>query len=54
MDRPAEYGPARPGEQRRSALGWERARRLLEWSPQTALAHGLTETVTWAKAHDGR
>jgi len=54
VDRPAEYGPARPGEQRRSALGWDRARRLLEWSPQTTLAHGLAETVTWARAHDGR
>ena len=51
---PAEYGPARPVEQRRSALGWDRAGRLLEWSPQTTLAHGLAETVTWARAHDGR
>ena len=53
VDRPAEYGPARPGEQRRSALGWDRARQLLDWAPTTPLDRGLAETVAWSRAHDG-
>ena len=52
-DRPAEHGPARPGEQRRSALTWERARLLLEWAPTTSLDRGLAETVAWARAGGG-
>jgi UDP-glucose 4-epimerase len=50
IDRPAEHGPARPGEQRRSALSWERARLLLEWAPIMPLDRGLAETVAWARA----
>ena len=53
VDRPAEYGPARPGEQRRSALSWERAKRLLEWAPSTPLERGLAETLAWARASGG-
>jgi UDP-glucose 4-epimerase len=51
VDRPAEHGPARPGEQRRSALAWDRARQLLDWAPTTPLERGLADTVTWARAH---
>lgn len=53
VDRPAEHGPARPGEQRRSALSWERAGSLLEWAPRTPLDRGLAETVAWARASGG-
>jgi len=53
VDRPAEHGPARPGEQRRSALSWERARRLLEWAPRIPLERGLAETVAWSRANGG-
>jgi UDP-glucose 4-epimerase len=53
QSRPAEYGPARPGEQRRSALGWERARQLLGWTPTTSLERGLAETVAWSRANAG-
>jgi UDP-glucose 4-epimerase len=53
LDRPAEHGPARPGEQRRSALGWDRARRLLEWAPTTTLERGLADTVAWSRANGG-
>jgi UDP-glucose 4-epimerase len=53
VDRLAEYGPARPGEQRRSALSWERAKRLLEWAPSTPLERGLAETLAWAQASGG-
>jgi UDP-glucose 4-epimerase len=53
VERAAAHGPPRPGEQRRSALAWERAHRLLEWAPSTDLDRGLAETVAWARAHDG-
>jgi UDP-glucose 4-epimerase len=45
--RPAEHGPARPGEQRRSVLDATRAKSLLGWSPTTPLEQGLTQTVAW-------
>ena len=51
VDRPAEHGPARPGEQRRSALACDRARKLLDWTPMTPLERGLADTVAWARAH---
>jgi UDP-glucose 4-epimerase len=54
VDRAAEHGPARPGEQRRSSLAWERAGTLLGWAPTTSLERGLADTVAWARAHDGR
>jgi UDP-glucose 4-epimerase len=50
VDRAADYGPARPGEQRRSALAWDRARRELGWAPSTSLERGVAETVAWARA----
>jgi UDP-glucose 4-epimerase len=53
VDRPADNGPARAGEQRRSALSWERARHLLEWAPTTPLDRGLAETVAWSRANGG-
>jgi UDP-glucose 4-epimerase len=53
VDRAAEYGPARPGEQRRSALGWQRARRLLDWEPRTTLERGLADTVAWSRTNGG-
>jgi UDP-glucose 4-epimerase len=53
VDRPADHGPARAGEQRRSALSWERARHLLEWAPTTPLDRGLAETVAWSRANGG-
>ena len=53
VDRSAEHGPARPGEQRRSALSWERARRVLEWAPSTPLDRGLAATVEWARSSGG-
>jgi UDP-glucose 4-epimerase len=52
VERAAEHGPARPGEQRRSALAWDRARQLLEWAPAMPLERGLAETVAWARSHD--
>lgn len=39
------HGPAKPGEQRRSALDSSRARKLLDWQPRLTLAEGLARTV---------
>jgi UDP-glucose 4-epimerase len=39
------HGPAKPGEQRRSALNSSRARELLGWQPLLSLAEGLARTV---------
>ena len=45
--RPADHGPAKPGEQRRSVLDASRAKSLLGWSTTTPLDQGLTQTVAW-------
>jgi len=47
VNRGAEHGPAKPGEQRRSLLDAARARSLLGWRPSTPLDEGLTQTVAW-------
>ncbi|MGA8142036.1 MAG: NAD-dependent epimerase/dehydratase family protein, partial [Desulfobaccales bacterium] len=39
------HGPAKPGEQRRSALDSTRAGKLLDWQPRLTLAEGLARTV---------
>jgi UDP-glucose 4-epimerase len=49
VERAAEHGPARPGEQRRSLLDASRAKALLGWTPATAIDDGLAKTFTWFK-----
>jgi UDP-glucose 4-epimerase len=49
----ARHGPAKPGEQRRSALDASRARRLLGWSPRVSLDQGLRLTVEHFRAAAG-
>jgi UDP-glucose 4-epimerase len=39
------HGPAKPGEQRRSALDSTQARERLGWQPQVSLTEGLGRTV---------
>jgi UDP-glucose 4-epimerase len=46
-DIPEEHGDAKPGEQQRSVLGYERAKRELDWSPQVDVGEGLRRTVEW-------
>ncbi|PSQ78518.1 MAG: UDP-glucose 4-epimerase [Bacteroidetes bacterium QH_6_63_17] len=41
------HGPAEPGEQQRSVLGYERAKEELGWSPQVSIEEGLARTVDW-------
>jgi UDP-glucose 4-epimerase len=40
-----EHGPAKPGEQRRSALDSTLAQKVLGWQPRTSLTEGLAQTV---------
>jgi UDP-glucose 4-epimerase len=44
---PIEHAPARPGELARSALGAEKAREWLGWSPGVPIADGLSRTFRW-------
>ena len=46
-DLPAEYGPARPGEQARSSIDPSKAARILGWRPETELAAGLKHTLAF-------
>jgi len=51
---PEVHGPAKPGEQRRSVLSWQRAAEVLGWRPETSLEDGLRQTVEYFRTrHDG-
>lgn len=41
--------PAKPGEQRRSCLSYQRAAAVLNWQPTVNLAEGIRRTIAWAK-----
>ena len=43
------YGPAKPGEQRRSCLDYSYAKKDLKWQPYVSLADGLHDTFNWFK-----
>ncbi|MBI3250118.1 MAG: NAD-dependent epimerase/dehydratase family protein [Deltaproteobacteria bacterium] len=47
---PEMHGPAKPGEQRRSVLAWNRAREVLGWRPEVGLEEGLRHTVEFFRA----
>jgi UDP-glucose 4-epimerase len=47
VERAAQHGPARPGEQRVSCLDVSRAATLLGWQPRVPLEEGLSRTVAW-------
>jgi UDP-glucose 4-epimerase len=49
----ALHGPARPGDQRTSALDSSLIAERLGWRPRVSLEEGLTETVAWFKEHAG-
>jgi UDP-glucose 4-epimerase len=53
VTRPPEYGPPRPGEQRRSVLDASRAKARLGWTATTSLDEGLRKTFAWFQAHLG-
>ncbi|MFQ5852896.1 MAG: NAD-dependent epimerase/dehydratase family protein [Candidatus Binatia bacterium] len=43
----AVHGPAKTGEQRRSALDFSHAHKMLGWSPRTSLSVGLDKTIDY-------
>jgi UDP-N-acetylglucosamine 4-epimerase len=46
-DRPAEYGPFRPGDVRHSQAAIGKAARLLGYRPSVSVAEGLHKTLAW-------
>ncbi|HKA51666.1 MAG TPA: NAD-dependent epimerase/dehydratase family protein [Candidatus Dormibacteraeota bacterium] len=56
ISRPEVHGPARPGDQRTSALDWRLIAEKLGWRPQVTLEDGLAETADWfrTRAEDAR
>lgn len=47
IDRPAQHGPAKPGEQQRSVVDGTRGRRELGLPPPLPLREGLARTAAW-------
>jgi UDP-glucose 4-epimerase len=47
---PEVHGPAKPGEQRRSVLAWNRAAEVLGWRPEVEIQEGLRQTVEFFRA----
>lgn len=45
-----KLAPARPGEQRRSCLNRDLAKKILSWEPTVALEEGIKRTIEWAKS----
>ncbi len=46
---PETYAPPVPGEQLRSVLSWNKAHKVIGWSPMINLKEGLLETVEFFK-----
>lgn len=44
-----QYGPARPGEQKTSALAYDHARDVLGWEPSVDIDEGVRRVVEWYK-----
>ena len=42
-----KHGPAKPGEQKTSALDCQKIKKELDWQPTIDLEKGLAETVNW-------
>src|SRR5207244_3596164 len=51
---PEVHGPARPGDQRTSALDCTLIAERLGWEPRVALEDGLEETVAWFRERAAR
>ena len=47
------HGPAKSGEQRRSVISHEKAKRLLGWEPKVPLKNGIKKTVEYFKKEIG-
>lgn len=42
-----KHGPPKPGEQQRSVINYEKAKKLLDWKPETTIEEGLKQTVVF-------
>ena len=49
---PIEFAPRRPGEQRESFIDPSKAREVLGWVPEIALADGLAKSYAWFAARE--
>lgn len=47
-----KHGPAKEGEQRRSAIDYTKAKIILNWKPEVSLVEGLKKTVEYFIAHN--
>lgn len=45
------HGPAKEGEQRRSLLSYELAKKVLGWQPEISVEEGLSLAYNWFKNH---
>jgi len=45
------HGPAQPGEQLRSVLNIQKAKKLLNWTPQVSINDGLAQTIDFFKQY---
>jgi len=48
-DAEEKHGPAKPGEQQRSVISFDKAKKVLEWEPSRSLEQGIEETVNFFK-----
>jgi UDP-glucose 4-epimerase len=53
VDARPEFGPAKPGEQRRSCLDASAAARAIGWRPTVGLDDGLARTLAWFRGRPG-
>ncbi len=44
-----EHVPAKPGEQRRSCLSYDLAKKILGWEPKIDIKEGVSRTLDWTK-----
>jgi UDP-glucose 4-epimerase len=49
IDFAPEHAPAKPGEQRRSCLSYDLAKKILNWEPQVDIKEGVRRTLEWTK-----
>jgi UDP-glucose 4-epimerase len=50
---PEHHAPGKPGEQRRSVLGWQQAQETLGWAPTVTMQQGIEATVAWFQSRRG-
>ncbi|MBI5134722.1 NAD-dependent epimerase/dehydratase family protein [Candidatus Uhrbacteria bacterium] len=48
------HGPAKEGEQRKSAIDSHKAKEQLRWNPEVALEEGIEKTVAWFRQRKAR